>query len=530
MSHEIAPTLQAALNEPDFGLEQTGQPPDMTVSRLSRLSQFEYDRCRKQIAKKMNVRVQTLDVEVGKMRNGDATMSKKAHESVPLINDPEPWPEIVDGSKLLDEIAQLLSQYLVLSEGASYAIALWVVHSYVHEASRISPILCITSPDKRCGKTTLLSLLQVLTRRSLPASNITSAATFRAIDKWHPTLIIDEADTFVRENNELRGILNSGHRRDTAQVIRVEGEDFEPRAFSTWTPKAIALIGLPHPTLIDRSIMIHMRRKRPDESVLRLKVDRLTVAKDIQRQAIRWAIDHMQELSESNPDTPKELNDRAADNWETLLAIADAAGGEWPEKARESVKKMNDKENDDSAGVMLLQDINFIFGEQDEINISSADLIKALGEMEDRPWPEWYHGKPITPRQVAKLLKPFGIKPKNIRDSFRVQKGYEKEQFADAFTRYLPNQSATQLHSEKDSAILTFQSATDISNVAGHNESNLLKNKECSVVAEKLCEKDGVVDSIEHQERLAIMEIDGGLTHDEAVNAVQKILNAEVVS
>src|SRR5262249_17680748 len=152
---------------------------------------------------------------------------------------------------------------------------------------------------------------------------------------WHPTLIIDEADTFLAENEELRGILNSGHNRRNAFVVRSVGENFDPKQFSTWAPKAIAKIGKLPPTLYGRSIRLELQRKTADETVKPLRADRLEHLKPLLQKAARWAADNINALREADPELPKELHGRAADNWRPLIAIADRAGGEWPKRARE---------------------------------------------------------------------------------------------------------------------------------------------------------------------------------------------------
>src|SRR5262249_54239058 len=137
------------------------------------------------------------------------------------LADTEPWPDPVNGAELLEELSEVVNRHLrlSLSRGAD-AVALWIIHAHCLCAADISPTLAITSPTIECGKTTLLDLVSELVPRQLSASNITPAATYRAIEKWHPTLLIDEADTFLRHSEELRGILNASHRRSKAFVIR----------------------------------------------------------------------------------------------------------------------------------------------------------------------------------------------------------------------------------------------------------------------------------------------------------------------
>lgn len=243
------------------------------LKELADLSPLAYDQRRQEAAKMLGVRASTLDAEVAARRprqedtNGAGTPV--------LFSDPEPWLEEVDGAELLSDLAESFTRYASLPEGGATALALWTLHTYAHDAALISPILCLASPQKRCGKTTVLSLLRGAVDRPMSTANITAAALFRATELWRPTLLIDEADTFLRDNEELRGVLNSGHSRDSAYIIRTAGDDHEPRAFNTWAPKAIALIGKLPSTLADRSIVIPMRRKLPGEQVERLRLAQL---------------------------------------------------------------------------------------------------------------------------------------------------------------------------------------------------------------------------------------------------------------
>jgi putative DNA primase/helicase len=285
-----------------------------------------------------------------------------------------------------------------------------------------------------------LALLTQLVHKALSASNITAAALFRSIEKWMPTLLIDEADTFLKEKEELRGVINAGHTRSTAYVIRTVGDDHEPTQFNVWGAKAIAMIGALPDTIADRSINVTMRRRRPDEKIEKLRVDRTGSFSDLARRCARWSEDNMGRLKAADPSVPDSLHDRAADNWRPLLAIADAVGGKWPELARKAAIALSggDSADDDSAGVMILTDLQTIFKEDGSLHISSADIVKKLVEIEERPWPEWYHQKPITPRQVARLLKPFGVTPTTVRIGSRTAKGYSFSDLKDAFTRYIP--------------------------------------------------------------------------------------------
>lgn len=404
------------------------------VERLAKLPPLDYDQVRVEEAEKLGVRVAILDQEVKKARG---TPEENEAGQALALEPPEPWPDLVNGAELAGDLVSLIHKYVVLTHNEAICVSLWILHSHAHETAAISPLLAITSPQKRCGKTTLLSLLQKLVSLPLPASNITASALFRAVEKWRPTLLIDEADTFLRDSDDLRGVINSGHNRANAFVIRVAGEDLEPRVFSTWAPKAIALIGKLPSTLADRSVMVALKRKKPGEVAETFRIDRTAELEDIPRRCARWVQDHRAELRQADPDVPANLHDRAKDNWRPLLSIADALGGEWPERARSAALELTGEDEDDTAGVMLLTDIQALFAERGD-RIGSADLVEYLAQMEERPWPEWRKGKPITQRQIASLLKPFGIKPITVRAGEWRGKGYIQEDFNDAFARYTP--------------------------------------------------------------------------------------------
>ncbi len=421
-------------------LKENRKPSDARViGGLLKLNALDYDRLREAKAKQLGCRASTLDSLV--QREREAQESKSGGGSAGqalLLEDPEPWSEPVDGSILLSSLNAVIARFVVMPEGGPVAVALWTLHTYCLDAAYASPILGITSPQKRCGKSTLQSLLAALVYRPLPTSNISTAAMFRSIEKWHPTLLIDEADTFLKSNEELRGVINSGHTRATAFVIRVEGEDNEPRRFTTWAAKAISLIGKLPDTIHDRTIAISLRRKLPGEKAEKLREDKLNFA-DLRRQCQRWAQDHLAKLKVYDPIIPTGLNDRAADNWRPLLAIADTAGSKWSEIVRAIVKQLTGGDDDyEDARVKLLADIRDIFATSKINTLSSATLVEALVQLEDRPWPEWKSGKPLTQNQLARLLKPFQIKPSVQRIGTKTPSAYVFESFQDAFKRYLP--------------------------------------------------------------------------------------------
>src|SRR5262249_43549254 len=249
-----------------------------------------------------------------------------------------------------------------------------VLHAWTYDAGEVSPFLVLVSPTKRCGKTSTLIVLLYLAPRSELSSNITGPALFRYIEHAHPTLLIDEADSFVKDSDELRGILNSGHTKAAAYVRRTieENGEHKTRRFSTWAPKAIATIRGLADTLEDRAVTIMLQRKPPGAKVERLRRRDTEEFKRLRSQAARWAADNFDKLVDPDPRVPEALNDRAADNWRSLLAIAELVGGDWPGRGREAALVLSGEAQDDAMGVKLLNDIRLAFGDDDAIR--SADL------------------------------------------------------------------------------------------------------------------------------------------------------------
>ena len=213
------------------------------------------------------------------------------------------------------------------------AAALWIVLTYLHDAVDILPILLITSPLEDCGKSTLLKLVLYLSNRPIPASNISAAAIYRVIGDDHPTLVLDEADAFMQEDEAMRRVINSGHERPLAYVIRVVNDTGDTGQFSTWCPKAIARIGQPKRTILSRSIPIRLERKPKGMKTEKLKSGHKLEFEDLRRKISRLANDirAQVQLFRSQSDW---LNNRAGDNWEPLFAIATAAGDECAEDDR----------------------------------------------------------------------------------------------------------------------------------------------------------------------------------------------------
>lgn len=349
----------------------------------------------------------------------------------------QPWPYPVDGRFLLNSLVKSILRHTVLNRPMAIAIALWVVFTHTISAARIAPLLLISSPVKRCGKTTLGQLLGFLTCRPISTSNITAAALYNEIGGSPPTMIIDEADTFLPRSPDLNGIVNSGHTRSAAYVLRNIGG--QNRRYSTWCPKAILMIGLPSETIVDRSIVIPLKRKRADQVVDRLDASRPRELTILQSQIAKWADDNLRRIENTTFDRPKLGSDRAADNWEPLLAIASCVGEEWFGAALDAATELSVPQDEcRSVEEMLLADVKNAFEANGVTRISSADLSRALCSDSDRPWATLEHGRAISARGLVTRLSKFGVRTKNIRKGTMVLKGYTIDQFEDAFARYVP--------------------------------------------------------------------------------------------
>lgn len=357
--------------------------------------------------------------------------------------------------KLLDELVSTIQSYVVMDKEQADAAALWIAMTWFIKVIEVAPLALITAPEKACGKSQLLTIFGYLVAAPLPVANLSASFVFRSIEISCPTILIDEADTFLRENSELKGIINAGHTRANAYVGRTESNGngvFTPKLFSVWCAKAMAGIGiekhLPAAT-ISRAIMITLRRKMAHEKVSRLRHADRSAFEPLATKLAKFAESYAERIRTARPDLPDALSDRAQDNWEPLLAIAECAGPEWFARATAAALKLSKSEDDAvSTGNELLADIQYIFEKKKQYKISTVDLISELVDDEEKPWATYCRGKPITPRQLARLLDGYGIKSKTVRMQFGTPKGFDAGQFEDAFARYLgtPANSAQQGH------------------------------------------------------------------------------------
>ncbi|TRZ99005.1 MAG: DUF3631 domain-containing protein [Rhodocyclaceae bacterium] len=410
---------------------------DEVIARLAALTPLEYDRVRREKAKDLGVQVKTLDELVKAARDEDGDVIRLPFAEV------EPYPKPIDPAMALDEVANIIRRYVVLDKELADAAALWIAMTWFIDVVEIAPLGIITAPEKACGKSQLLDVFGRMVSRPLSAASSSASFLFRAIAAWRPTILIDEADTFIRENEELKGLVNAGHTRANAYVGRTVpvGDGYEPRLFDVWGAKAFAGIALekhlPDATM-SRGIVLNLRRKKSDEPVSRLRHAEKAVFAGITAKLARFADDYAQQVRLARPRLPDALSDRAQDNWEPLLAIAGCAGSEWVQRATAAALHLSSaSEESVSTGNALLADIQDVFRRKGSDKVSTVDLIQALVADEEKPWATYNRGKPLSPRQLAGRLAAYGIKPKTVRHGELTPKGYDAAQFADAFARYL---------------------------------------------------------------------------------------------
>jgi putative DNA primase/helicase len=419
----------------------TGETEGEIIERLSKLSLLEYDRVRINAAKSLSVRISALDAQVKQAR-------KINTEEQSLTEDTEPYSQAVNLIDALNEIRSAFNRHAILPAHADVAMTLWCAFTWFIEGAQIAPILVIRAPESECGKTTVKDIVELFVKRPLSNEGITLAALFRVVEQLQPTLLMDDADSWLLRDpkDERHSLINSGHKRG-GRVFRCAPDTFELQSFSTFCAKAIIFIGKSKDTLHNRSIEIVLRRKIAGESIISLRTADRGQYDLLRTKLARIEMDYLSAFTRARPLLPHGLENRAADNWEPLFAIADLAGGEWPELTKNAALALiGSKESVVSIGVELLNDIAQIFRAKQMNRISTAELVQALCADEEAMWSTHNRGRPITPRQIAQRLIEYSIKPKTIRFGYHdTAKGYELDQFRDAFERYLqtPSENGT---------------------------------------------------------------------------------------
>jgi hypothetical protein len=362
-----------------------------------------------------------------------------------------PYPIPVQVAELLNDIEAVIKRHVILNEHAAAALAVWVLHTYVFEMRDTVAYVAIESPEKRCGKTTLLSVMASMACKPLIASNITVGALFRSVHTCSPTLFIDEADTFMAGNSTMRGIINSGNTRRTAYVLRLSGSrqsyrqitlpDSPPavpnndtglKKYSCWCPKVIAMIGQVPDTIADRSIVVKMARKLTTETCAPLS--ELDTA-DIKARCVRFASDMAQSIAQAPKIRGEGLNDRAADTFDPLFVITRLAGDGWEQKLHEAALALSSTVDIENSGATLIMDVLSLFGETGSEKMFSRDIVTLLRNSGLKS--ETLKYSSINEYHISKTLRQYGIRPVNIRIGSQVHRGYLAADFTAAVIRYV---------------------------------------------------------------------------------------------
>ncbi|MBK8274956.1 MAG: DUF3631 domain-containing protein [Nitrospira sp.] len=351
----------------------------------------------------------------------------------------------IDGTTILNDLHRYLGRFVAYpSSHTQVAHTLWIAHTHFMEKWDSTPRLAFLSVEPGSGKTRALEVTEPTVPRAVEAVNATPAYLIRKISSPDglPTILFDEIDTVfgpkAKENEELRGVLNAGHRRGAvAGRCVIRGKTVETEELPSFCAVAVAGLGNLPDTILTRSVVIKMRKRAPGEKVKpwRRKLH-AQEGRQLHDRLAAWA-QAIAPLVPENPTMPEGISDRPADVWEALLAVAEAAGGDWPRRARVSCVSLVSHSGDEEAslGVTLLSDLRAILGAREAM--FTDDLLMALIARDEAPWGD-LRGKPLNARGLANLLKGYGIKSKQVRCGSATAKGYSRESFHDAFMRYLP--------------------------------------------------------------------------------------------
>jgi hypothetical protein len=355
---------------------------------------------------------------------------------------------------VLDDTREFIRRFIILDDVQADAVTLWAAHTHVFEVFGCTPYLAITSAEKRSGKTRLLEVLELVVREPLQTANISDAALFRVVAERKPSLLMDEVDAVfkAREREELRGLLNAGYRRGAVAHRMGGATNRTLEEFPVFCPKAFAGIGTCLPdTITDRSIAIRLKRRTRSEHVERFRLrDVEPGGLELRDRLADWLEPQHDHIAASRPFLPDELDDRAQDVWEPLLAIADLTN--WSERARRAAIALStgEEREDDSLTVRLLRDIEAFFSSNDHDRAQTADLLAYLHGVEESEWGDWY-GKPLSAQALSRLLRPYRIKTMPVWSDGGTVRGYKAEQFTDAFDRALGVRSVRSVRSDSAS-------------------------------------------------------------------------------
>ncbi|MGW5738930.1 MULTISPECIES: DUF3631 domain-containing protein [Streptomyces] len=371
------------------------------------------------------------------------------------MTSPTPPAPSIDGAALLDEVEAFHRRFNVFPREAAYvAVTLWDAHAHLIDAFDSTPRIAFLSPEPGSGKSRALEIVETLVPNRMVAAQASASAMFRSVaGDERPTILFDEVDTVfgpkAGDNEPLRGFLNAGHRRGVGMWRCVgDGANQTVQEFSSYCAVAMAGLGSLPDTILTRSIIVRMRKRAPNETIepYRRRVHEQQ-GNALRDSLAQWADTVRESLQDAWPAMPEGVTDRPADVWEPLLAVADAAGGDWPERARAACVDLvitAREEDKASLGVQLLTDLrDRVFCGADRL--ATAEIIKALCAIDDAPWADLDgNGKILTPRVLSKMLGEYvtadnkAIRPRSIRTPLGVPKGYYAEDLADAWLRYCP--------------------------------------------------------------------------------------------
>jgi Protein of unknown function (DUF3631) len=386
-----------------------------------------------------------IDAEIGRVRARWGGEARRMRAHAKTTGARSRTNAALDGAALLDQVYQFIGRFVSYpSDHAHRAHALWIVHTHLMDAWESTPRLAALSPEPGSGKTRLLEASELLVPRPVEAINVTPAYLFRKVGdpEGRPTILFDEIDTVfgpkAKDNEEIRGLLNAGHRRGAvAGRCITKGKIVETEEIPAYCAVALAGLGNLPDTLLSRAVVIRMRRRAPGEHVepFRRRVSQRE-GHELRDQIAVWADQILGRVIDAWPAMPEGIADRDADVWEALLAVADVAGGDWPEHARVAAVTLVTlaKQSSPSLGIRLLSDLRTLFG---NVDVMATDtILKKLHELIESPWGD-LRGKPLNDRGLAKLLRPYDVKPKLLRIGSYVGRGYAREDLHDAWVRYL---------------------------------------------------------------------------------------------
>ena len=347
------------------------------------------------------------------------------------------------GAALLDDVEMFLRRFVAYpSEAAGVAHTLWIAHCWFMGFWDSTPRIAFLSPEYGSGKSRALEVTEPLVPRPIHAVNTTPAYLFRKVSdpEGAPTILYDEIDTVfgprAKDNEDIRGMLNAGHRQGAVAGRAVKrGQTVVTEELPAYCAVALAGLNDLPDTIMSRSVVVRMRRRAPDEQIDQWRRRLNTPA----GHALRDRLEKWADLNEHRlewPDMPPGVEDRNADVWEALLAVANLAGGRWSERARVSAVSLvtASRGAGDSLGVVLLRDLREVLTGQDRL--STEAILSALHGIKESPWGD-LRGKPIDARWLARTLRRYDVSPKVIRDGSTTWRGYDAADLADPWRRYL---------------------------------------------------------------------------------------------